>query len=39
VFAGVSAIGGAAVDTVAADASDPEGVRATLTSLYAGTGA
>jgi len=30
---------GAAVDTVAADASDPEGLRATLTSLYAGTGA
>ena len=29
----------AAVDTVAADASDPEGLRATLTSLYAGTGA
>ncbi len=30
---------GAAVDTVAADASDPEGLRAALTSLYAGTGA
>ncbi|HEY2641379.1 MAG TPA: SDR family oxidoreductase [Streptosporangiaceae bacterium] len=30
---------GAVVDTVAADASDPEGLRATLTSLYAGTGA
>ena len=31
--------GVAAVDTVAADASDPEGLRATLTSLYASTGA
>jgi short-subunit dehydrogenase len=30
---------GAAVDTVAADASDPAGLRAALTSLYAGTGA
>jgi len=30
---------GAAVDTVAADAGDPEGLRATLTSLYASTGA
>lgn len=30
---------GAAVDTVAADASEPEGLRATLSSLYAGTGA
>jgi short-subunit dehydrogenase len=30
---------GAAVDTVAADASDPEGLRAALTSLYAGPGA
>jgi NAD(P)-dependent dehydrogenase (short-subunit alcohol dehydrogenase family) len=30
---------GAAVDTVAADASDPESLRATLTSLYASTGA
>jgi short-subunit dehydrogenase len=30
---------GAAVDTVAADASDPEGLRTTLTSLYASTGA
>jgi NAD(P)-dependent dehydrogenase (short-subunit alcohol dehydrogenase family) len=31
--------GGAPVDTVAADASDPDGLRATLTSLYASTGA
>ncbi len=30
---------GAAVDTVAADASDPEGLRTTLTSLYASNGA
>jgi NADP-dependent 3-hydroxy acid dehydrogenase YdfG len=30
---------GAAIDTVAADAGDPESLRATLTSLYAGTGA
>jgi short-subunit dehydrogenase len=30
---------GASADTVAADASDPDGLRATLTSLYAGTGA
>ena len=30
---------GAAAGTVAADASDPEGLRATLTSLYASTGA
>ncbi len=30
---------GAAADTVAADASDPEGLRATLTSLYANTSA
>jgi short-subunit dehydrogenase len=30
---------GAAAATVAADASDPEGLRATLTSLYASTGA
>ena len=30
---------GAAARTVAADASDPEGLRATLTSLYASTGA
>ena len=30
---------GAAVDTVAADASDPAGLRAALTSLYTGTGA
>ena len=30
---------GAAASTVAADASDPEGLRATLTSLYASTGA
>ena len=30
---------GASVDTVAADASDPEGLCATLTSLYASTGA
>jgi NADP-dependent 3-hydroxy acid dehydrogenase YdfG len=30
---------GAAAGTVAADASDPGGLRATLTSLYAGTGA
>ena len=30
---------GAAAGTVAADASDPEGLRATLTSLYAGTDA
>ena len=30
---------GAAIDTVAADASDPEGLRATLTLLYASTGA
>jgi hypothetical protein len=29
----------AAADTVAADASDPEGLRATLTSLYASTSA
>jgi len=29
----------AAVDTVAADASDPQGLRASLTSLYASTGA
>ena len=30
---------GAAVDTVAADASDPEGLRTTLTSVYASPGA
>ena len=30
---------GAAVGTVAADAGDPEGLRATFTSLYASTGA
>jgi short-subunit dehydrogenase len=30
---------GAAIDTVAADADDPESLRTTLTSLYAGTGA
>jgi short-subunit dehydrogenase len=30
---------GAGVDTVAADASDPQGLRATLTSLYASPGA
>jgi len=38
-LAGDLADTGAAVDTVAADAGDPEGLRATLTSLYAGAGA
>lgn len=38
-LAGGLADTGAAADTVAADASDPDGLRTTLTSLYASTGA